>query len=377
MKAMTSVWDGVRGWSTPLPALDSPSTLVVVFGDRVVEDDPRPLHEIAASFPTSVVIGCSTSGQIAGASLRDGVCAVAIMRFDRVRLAKAGADVGCSADSLAAGQAVGASLAAEDLRAVFVLSDGLSVNGSELVAGLTANVASGVVVTGGLAGDGDKFERTWVIDGVERRAGRVVAVGLYGESVRVGSGSQGGWSIFGPERVVTRSDANVLYELDGKPALELYKRYLGELAAGLPASALLFPLAIRSGAEGEQLVRTVLAVDEHDQSMTFAGDIPEGWRAQLMRSSSDRLVDGAAGAAAQSGNGLSSSGPTLGIAISCVGRRLVLGERTEEEIEATLEALPAGTELIGFYSYGEIAPGVSGACDLHNQTMTITTFAEA
>lgn len=377
MKAMTSVWDRERGWSTPPPALDSPSTLVVVFGDRVVEDDPRALREIAGSFPTSVVVGCSTSGQIAGASLRDDVCVVGIMRFDRVRLAKASADVFCSTDSFAAGEAVGTSLAAEDLRAVFVLSDGLNVNGSELVAGMIANVGSGVVVTGGLAGDGDRFERTWVIDDGDLRAGRVVAVGFYGESVRVGSGSYGGWSIFGPARVVTRSEGNVLYELDHKPALELYKRYLGDLAAGLPASALLFPLAIRSGAGGEQLVRTVLAVDEVDQSMTFAGDIPEGWRAQLMRSSADRLVDGAATAAAQSAEGVLSAGPTIGIAISCVGRRLVLGERTEEEIEATLEALPDGTELIGFYSYGEIAPGVGGACDLHNQTMTITTFAEA
>jgi hypothetical protein len=377
MKAMTSVWDHVCGWSTPLPALDSPSTLVVVFGDRTVEDDPRPLQEVVASFPTSVVIGCSTSGQIAGGSLRDDVCVVAIARFDQVRLAKADAEVGCSADSFAAGAAVGAGLAGEDLRAVFVLSDGLNVNGSELVAGLIASVGSDVVVTGGLAGDGDRFEHTWVFDDGDTRAGRVVAVGLYGESLRVGSGSEGGWSIFGPERIVTRSDANVLYELDGKPALELYKRYLGDLASELPASALLFPLAIRAHDEAEQLVRTVLAVDEGDQSMTFAGDIPQGWRAQLMRSSADRLVDGAEAAAIQSGAGLSSAGPTLGIAISCVGRRLVLGARTEEEIEATLDALPTGSELIGFYSYGEIAPGLGGACDLHNQTMTVTTFAEA
>ena len=153
MKAMTSVWDPTGGWSTPLPALDSPSTLVLVFGDRVVADDPRPLREIAASFPTSVVIGCSTAGQITGAILRDDVCSVAIMRFDRIRLEKVGADVSSSADSRAAGEALGAGLAADDLRSIFVLSDGLTVNGSELVAGLIEQVGSGVVVTGGLAGE--------------------------------------------------------------------------------------------------------------------------------------------------------------------------------------------------------------------------------
>lgn len=376
VKVSTAAWDPAFGWSTEVPDLDSAATLVLAFGDRTVEGDSRPLQTLIDSFPQSIVIGCSTSGQVIGSSLRDGGLSVAIVRFDHTQLAKAAADVRCSADSYAAGQALGGELAADDLRSVFVLSDGLGVNGSELVAGLLASVGPDVVVTGGLAADGDRFERTWVIDDGAIYPGRVVAVGFYGDGLRAGSGSKGGWGIFGPERIVTRSDGNVLYELDGRPALELYKRYLGELATGLPASALLYPLAIRPDGQGDQLVRTVLAVDEGDQSMTFAGDIPPNWRAQLMRSSPDRLIDGAANAATDSCAGLSPERPTLGIAISCVGRRLVLGERTDEEIEAALEALPAGAELVGFYSYGEIAPGLSGMCDLHNQTMTITTFSE-
>lgn len=172
----------------------------------------------------------------------------------------------------------------------------------------------------------------------------------------------------------------MLYELDGRPALGLYKAYLGDRASGLPATGLLFPLAIRtSQAEGKVLVRTILAVDEATQSMTFAGDIPEGVFAQLMRANFDRLIQGASEAATLTfdhHNGSHADSPTLSIAISCVGRRLVLGERTEEEIEATLEILPKGSRQIGFYSYGEISPYKSGACDLHNQTMTLTTIAE-
>lgn len=376
MKVSTTRWTPGEGWSSALPDLDSPSTLVLVFGDRAVEDDDTHLQTLIDSFPQSIVTGCSTSGQIMGPSLCDGGLSVAIACFDRTRLAKAATDVSRSADSSAAGHSLGGALAADDLRAVFVLSDGLGVNGTELVAGLLSAVGSGVLVTGGLAADGDHFERTWVIDDGARRPGRIVAVGFYGDALHVGSGSEGGWGIFGPERIVTRSEGSVLYELDGNPALELYKRYLGELAVDLPASALLYPLAIRPAEGRNQLVRTVLAVDDEDQSMTFAGDIPQGWRAQLMRASPDRLIDGATGAAADSGIGLAPVGPTLAVAISCVGRRLVLGERTDEEIEATLEALPEGSELAGFYSYGEIAPGVSGRCDLHNQTMTITTFSE-
>jgi hypothetical protein len=107
-----------------------------------------------------------------------------------------------------------------------------------------------------------------------------------------------------------------------------------------------------------------------------------------MRSSHDRLIEGAAGAAADAAGARRrpahdasaapfDDGPTLALAISCVGRRLVLGQRVEEETEATLDALPASTTQIGFYSYGEISPSGAAPCDLHNQTMTLTTIREA
>jgi hypothetical protein len=203
-------------------------------------------------------------------------------------------------------------------------------------------------------------------------------LGLYREDLAVTHGSKGGWDIFGLERRVTRSDGNILYELDGKPALRLYKDYLGERASGLPATALLFPLSMRADAGDEkQLVRTVLSVDEAAQSLTFAGDIPTGSIVQLMRANFDRLVQGASDAATQARVTQAGASDILSLAISCVGRRLVLGERTEEELEATLEVLPSRAKQVGFYSYGEISPFASGSCDLHNQTMTLSTIAEA
>lgn len=325
-------------------------------------------------------MGCSTAGEIHGCEISDASMAVAAVRFDHTPIRTAHAAVHSPIDSYAAGHAIAAQLREPSLRGVLVLSDGLNVNGSELVKGLNDTLGEAVVVTGGRAGDGTHFKRTWVLKDRTPQSGYVTAVGFYGDHVRLGHGSKGGWDKFGPERLVTKSIGNVLYELDGRPALQLYKEYLGDRAAGLPATGLLFPLAIRtSQAEGKVLVRTILAVDEATQSMTFAGDIPEGVFAQLMRANFDRLIQGASEAATLTfdhHNGSPSDSPTLSIAISCVGRRLVLGERTEEEIEATLEILPKGSRQIGFYSYGEISPYKSGACDLHNQTMTLTTIAE-
>lgn len=361
------------GWSGPFPEMDSDSTMVVVFGASRYYEEPDAITELAAAFPNSHVVGCSTSGEIHGTQVNDDSLSVAVVRFDSTRIRSAVTQV--SDDSYTAGRTLAGELAEEDLRSIFVLSEGLGVNGSELARGINENVSDQVIVTGGLAGDGADFERTWVLVDGKPAEGYVSTVGFYGDSIEIGHGSKGGWDYFGPERVVTRSEGSVLYELDGRPALELYKEYLGDLADGLPATGLLFPLALRSKADDpKQLVRTILAVDEDAQSLTFAGDVPEGHHAQLMQANFDRLVEGAEDAAlfAKDLGGQAQ----LSIAISCVGRRLVLGEHTEEEVEAVLDVLAADIQQIGFYSYGELSPHTTGACDLHNQTMTLTTFSE-
>ena len=382
VRVSTLGWTAAGGWC-PDPAavageapLDPGRTLVLAFADPAVGDDDRPLQELSAAFPGGVVVGVSTAGQLTrdGVSDDDVVAVVARLSSSSVRIAwTAHAGIHDSAD---AGRSLGRRLASPDSpgcpAVVLVLSDGLSVNGSALVEGLRSTLPEGVPLSGGLAADGPRFARTWVYVDGEVRSNVVAAVGLYGD-VEVGSGSAGVWDGFGPERRVTRSEGNVLFEIDGIPALTLYREYLGELARELPASALLFPLAIRSPDGEEHLVRTVLGVDAQEQSMTFAGDVPVGWTVRLMRTTVDRLVDGAHAAAADAR--LPGPPPDLALAVSCVGRRLVLGERTDEEIEATLDALGPDTPLVGFYSYGEIGPH-GAACALHNQTMTLLTLRE-
>jgi hypothetical protein len=297
-----------------------------------------------------------------------------VTRFARTRIQFASAAV-IDTNSHAVGATLARQLNEPDLKSILILSDGLLVNGSELANGLLANLPSHVIVTGGLAGDGAHFQKTWtLVDGMPC-TGMVTAVGFYGDAVKIGYASKGGWDLFGPERNITKSNANIVYEIDNRPALALYKEYLGELAAGLPATGLLFPLALKTKDNEEPLVRTLLAVDESAQSLIFAGDMPEGTVTQLMRTNLDRLIEGAANAAMQTAQQISSS-EHLMIAVSCVGRKLILKERIDEETEATLDALPSNTKQIGFYSYGELSPTGALVCRLHNQTMTLTLISE-
>jgi len=327
-------YDPIAGWSGDIPASSNSPTAVFVFADASYRDHQEPLAELASALPYAEIIGCSSSGEISGSNILDGSMAVAVAEFQNTTLRSATADVHRLEHSRVAGREIGQQLADPALRAVFVLSDGLCVNGSELVRGLAETVGAGVVITGGLAGDGDRFGSTWVLGQGKLASGLVGAIGLYGAHLAVGSGSVGGWSKFGPERYVTSSSGSVLYELDGQPALELYKRYLGDLVAELPASALLYPLAVRDpNAPDRNIVRTILGVSEHDQSLTFAGDVPQGHIAQLMHANFDRLITGAETAAHDALVPDGVVGDVLSIAISCVGRRLVLGSRAVEEVE--------------------------------------------
>ncbi len=378
MQLETTFFQRNSGWSSDLPTgLDSDSTFLVCFGGAAFCENPSALLELRRAFPRSRILGCSTAGEIYKDSVQDDSIVVAVGRMEQGAVRTASTTIGPGTQSFRAGEEIARRLAAPDLRAIFLLSEGLHVNGSELVRGVSSATPESVSVTGGLAADGERFQRTWVFDGDVVGAERVAALGIYGERAQITHGSKGGWDIFGPERRITKAVGNVLHELDGKPALKLYKEYLGDRAAGIPATALLFPLAVRGREDDEkQLVRTILAVNEEEQSITFAGDMPVGSLAQLMRANFDRLVMGASGAATMASGVWTEGAPILSLAISCVGRRLVLGERTEEEIEAVRDVLPSEAKQVGFYSYGEISPFTTGACDLHNQTMTLTTVSE-
>jgi hypothetical protein len=365
------------GWSVdPFPPMEGEQTLVFVFCAPEYESSEH-LATLVAEYPGAHVVGCSTAGEIQGVTLRDRSLSVAVVQFDRTQIHTTKANIDGENGSFQAGCEIAKELSNPGLRAVFILAAGTNLNGSELVRGLNDHLPQEVSVTGGLAGDGERFQNTWVVSQGDCLPDMVLGVGLYGEGLRVGHGSFGGWDIFGPDRRVTRSVGNVLYELDGKPALQLYKEYLGNRSEGLPAAALRFPLSLRPTIQAEStVVRTILSIDEAQQSMIFAGDIPEGYLSNLMKANSNRLIDGASQAAVAAMSDLPELDSTLSIAISCVGRRMVLGARTEEELEVITEVLPKNARQVGFYSYGELSPCQNGLCDLHNQTMTITIIAE-
>jgi hypothetical protein len=371
-------WMPGKGWTPAPPSkLGAKAQLVLLFGSPGCLKQTAWHEDIESAYPNAHRLGCSTAGEIYGTEVTDETLVATAIAFEHTRLHGVRLKLGEAGDSFQAGEQLAKSLPHESLVHVLVISDGQNVNGSELVAGLTAHLPAEVTLTGGLAGDGDRFQETLVLWDGDPEPNQIAVLGLYGDRIRVGFGSLGGWDAFGPERLVTRSAGNILYELDGQPALALYKKYLGEHARDLPASGLLFPLSLKNSA-GESVVRTILGINEAEHSLTFAGDLPQGRQVRLMKANFDRLIDGAIGAAQTSYEAIGKTSPELALLISCVGRKLVLKQRIEEEVEGVQDILGQETVLAGFYSYGEISPfNPSATCELHNQTMTITTLSES
>ena len=378
MKIEQDIWTRSNGWRTGNGKEPKPTyQLVLLFGSAACLNTPETLTDIKTRYPNARMFGCSTAGEICGTEVVDHSLVLTAIEFEYTNFLCTFAAADENVSSFGAGVQLARALPRDNLRHLFVLSDGLHVNGSALVEGLQQELPESVTVTGGLSGDGMRFRETLVMTDDGPKSKTIAALGFYGDRLKIGFGSLGGWDPFGPERVVTRSDGNVLFEMDRKSALDLYKAYLGDHAKDLPASGVMFPLAVRIPGSDRAVVRTILSVNEDQSSMTFAGDIPQGSRARLMRANLDRLVDGSIGAARISREAIGSVPPQLAILVSCVGRKLALRQRIEEEIEGVEDVLGEEAALIGFYSYGEIAPGAPGMrCELHNQTMTVTTISE-
>jgi hypothetical protein len=360
----------------PLQAIDP--QLVLLFGSPgFFADDSLPPW-LQRHFPNATRVGASTAGEISAQGVTRGSLVITAVHFNQVRLAATHTRLEDMTDCFDAGQRLARQLPRQGLRQVLLFAPGVDINGSALIDGFQLGCDAPVPISGGLAADDGAFVRTWLLHDDILSTDLVIAIGLQGDALCRSSGCVGGWQSFGPLRRATRAEGNVLYELDGQPALEIYKRYLGHHAEDLPASGLMFPLALMADEYQETgLIRTLLGIDENQGSLILAGDVPAGGSVRLMAASPQALVEGAEIAARDATTGIGGQGQRLALLVSCVGRRLVMGDAIAQEVAAAASHLGPDTLLAGFYSNGEISPHFGMFdCKLHNQTMTIALLGE-
>lgn len=350
--------------------------LIIVFSSIESLVNGKINNKLTEYFFNSTIVGCTTAGEIYKDSVYDNTVVVTGIHFDNPDFQVRTSELSNMNASFNSGKKLAEELYDDSLHSVFVMGLGVNINGSALIDGLENIFKKNILITGGLAGDGGKFKHTYTFLNDQVFDNRNLGIGFYNDKINLSYGSAGGWQPFGPLRQITKSSMNILYEIDGKPALEVYKKYLGEFANDLPASGLLFPFLLLDENENG-LVRTILGIDEKNGSLILAGDVQENGYVKLMQASTESLVAGAREAAKSIIDKRQEEDTGLAILISCVGRKLVMGSRIDEEIDAINNIFDTIIDINGFYSYGEICP-LKGLidCKLHNQTMTITYITE-
>lgn len=385
IRSYTLSWSKESGWIAPKP-LPAKQQLILLFVDSRCFDDSdrespsydqvsKAVGELTRHYPLALVVGCSASPRIIGAEFADAPVIGMLLTFEHTEVQTFTLAVTAGEERHAADQ-IGQALDRDGLQHILLFSDGLHLSTSRLVAQLNTQFSGTSNISGGMAGDGDQFRQTFVISDQTIQQKALVAVGFYGSQLQVATGAGNGWNSFGPKRLVSRSEGRRVYSFDDQSALSLYKKYLGPFADNLPQSALYFPIAV-SVSSNSEIIRTVFDVDESTGSLLFSDDVPQGRVARFMKANSDRLIDAAEETANQVRSHLRAKDGQFALVVSCIGRYLVMGERSIEELEAVQAALP-DTPMMGFYSYGEMSgvhPG-DQQCELHNQTMTLILMAE-
>ena len=368
-------YNNISGWNKILDnSLDSSNTLVLIFASPDISLITKPIDELINIFPNSKFMGCSTAGEIIGDTISNDRFVVQIIKFEKSRLNLVNAKISDSSKSQNIGKELIEKLDKEELKYIFVLGTSLHINGSQFTEDISDMDLKDIVITGGFAGDDQLFEKTWVLIDKKPSYDFVSALGVYGEELYIGYGAKDGCNQLGIRREVTHSCGNILYTLDNQSALELYKYYLGKRANGLPGTGLLFPLGVYI--DNKIKIRTIIGINEKEDYLIFTGDIPKGSTVTLLKSNLDSLIQSAKDAIKHIKLDNKISNPLLCISVSCIGRKVILGQRIEDEIEAIMDELPKGTEQIGFYSYGEISLNNLGKCDLYNHTMSLTLIGE-
>jgi hypothetical protein len=162
------------------PAL---ADLVIAFGSRHLIGGTDLYARLQAQYTRAQIILCSTAGEIFGNNVFDEAVAVTAVHFDKTSLKSVSVNIKDHSCSFEAGRELIKKLDTDDLAYVLVLSDGSNVNGSELVRGMEDANGHHVPITGGLAGDAGRFERTYVGLNGPAVEGNIAAIGFYGKAL--------------------------------------------------------------------------------------------------------------------------------------------------------------------------------------------------
>lgn len=374
---------GAEACRQALAKVSNPELFIVFSSSKFDQKEMLSgVKEVSKDVP---LIGCSTAGEITSAGAAEGSVAVMAIQSDSVDFT-----IGKGGDLKTGVREAGVQLAkditgrAKDkVNCLLMLTDVLNGNGAEVVRGIQDILGSDALIVGGAAGDDFSFKQTFEYYNDDISSSTVVGVGLSG-NVGIGIGVRHGWVSIGMPMKATKSEGAVLKELDGRPAVSIYEDYFGKKAEELREEplaklAITYPLGMSVEGSDELLIRDPITVDA-EGAITCAAEIPEGAEVRLMIGSKEEAIVAAKDAAQKALAQLSGKTPRVAIIFNCIARRKLFGRYANDEITAIQGILGKDVPVIGFYTYGEIAPIGESADELfsrfHNETAVVMVIGD-
>ena len=343
---------------------DNTALLVQVFTSSTELDEIQDfLKEITTLLPTAALIGATTDGEICSGKVSIGKTVISLTQFTETQLTTVLIET-CQS-SFETGRDLATALVKPDTKLIISFTDGLNCNGEAYLAGLSS-VAEDIIVAGGLAGDSNKFEVTYVFTKEHISANGAVGVSLQNSELILHTSHSFNWLKIGKKMTITKVKDNRVYSIDDLPAFEVYKKYLGEdIAQKLPSVGIEFPLIIQR--EDGEIARAVLASHD-DGSLSFAGSFSVGDMVYFGYGDAEMILDRSIEAQYDM-----SETPIESIFIySCMARRRFMPNLIENEIKPFQEL----ADVAGFFTYGEFYT-CPAKKELMNQTMTLIGISES
>lgn len=358
--------------------------LIIVFAS-VKYDQEKVLAGIRQISGSAPLIGCSDAGEIITEGSKERGVAVMAIVSDKIDFITASGGA-INGQPKQAGKKLAQDLKSKTknkLKCLMMLSDVLTGNGADIVRGAQEELGDEILLFGGAAGDDFAFKKTFVYLNDRALESSLAGVGLAGEFA-IGIGVRHGWEPIGLPLKVTKSAGAVVQEINNKPAIKVYEDYFGKQAEEmkkepLAKMAITYPLGMKIKASDEFLVRDPITVDAQG-AITCAAEVPVGAEINLMIGSKEEAIAAAKKAAGIAKEQLQGTAPAAILMFNCIARCKLFGRYANDEIKAIKSVLGEDVPLIGFYTYGEIAPfGISGKyrkAYFHNETAVVIAIGE-
>ncbi len=333
-------------------------------------------NKIQSLFPTSDLVGFSTSGHYISNEIEDDNIVYAALKFESSSVKVQTYNISDFSNSGELGEGIAKNI--EELskvKGIGIISDGGQVNGTELMTGLSMNLDNKIPIFGGMAGDQARFEATMTGLNEMPSHGNVIVISFIGEKLNISTAHDDGWSSMGMEFTITSSEGNILNTADNKNIYDMLHELLEpENEDEFNRNTLFYPFSLTTD-DGVSVIRTPIKVNHKEKTLVYAGDMPQGAKITLMKSNTMDLLDSAMHATTATKN--EDKLESFLFAISCVGRRVVLGDMASEEYEE-ISNIYDKAKILGFYSYGEFtrSAGDDSYCKMHNQTFTLASISE-